>query len=112
MNQDIEHFRNLVSLAAVDGKIEEIERITLSKIAYERGISVERMNIMLKHADEYVYLIPQNNKEKDKQLKEMIEFALVDGDFAEAEKGLILTVGERLGFNADQLNLAINEQVN
>ena len=70
------------------------------------------MNVMLKHADEYVHLIPQNSHEKDKQLKEMIEFALVDGDFAEAEKGLILTVGERLGFNADELNLAINEQVN
>ena len=107
MNQDLEHFRNLVSLAAIDGKIEDIERVTLSKIAYERGISVERMNVMLKHADEYVYLIPQNNNEKDKQLKEMIDFALVDGDFAEAEKSLIITVGKRLGFTTAQLDSAI-----
>jgi len=111
MNQNIEHFRNLVSLAAVDGKIEEIERITLSKIAYDRGISVERMNVMLKHADEYVYLIPQNRNDRDKQLKDMIDFALVDGEFAEAEKGLIMTVGEKLGFTAEQLDSAISEQV-
>ena len=111
VNQDLEHFRNLVSLAAVDGKIEEIERITLSKIAYDRGISVNRMNVMLKHADEYVYLIPQNYAERDKQLKEMIDFALVDGEFAEAEKGLIMSVGEKLGFTSEQLNQAISEQM-
>lgn len=111
MNQDIEHFRNLVSLAAVDGKIEDIERITLSKIAYERGISVDRMNVMLKHADEYVYLIPQNMQERDRQLKEMIEFALVDGEFAQAEKGLIFSVGERLGFTVDQLNFTIDNHL-
>lgn len=111
MDQDLEHFRNLVSLAAIDGKIEEIERITLSKIAYERGISVNRMNIMLKHAHEYVYLIPQNHQDRDKQLREMIEFAVVDGEFAEAEKRLIITVGEKLGFTGQELNQAINQQV-
>lgn len=111
LDQDLEHFRNLVSLAAIDGKIEEIERITLSKIAYERGISVNRMNIMLQHANEYVYLIPQNYEEKDKQLKEMIDFALVDGEFADAEKTLIFSVGEKLGFTNDQLNKAIDEKL-
>lgn len=109
MNPDIEHFRNLVSLAAIDGKVEEIERITLSKIAYDRGISVERMHVMLKHADEYVYLIPQNKLEKEKQLQDMIDFALVDGEFAEAEKALILSVGEKLGFTKDALDKIIDE---
>ncbi len=108
MSQELEHFRNLVSLAAIDGKIEEIERITLSKIAYERGISVERMNVMLKHADEYTYIIPQNLQEKDKQIKDMIDFARVDNDFAEAEKSLILSVGEKLGFSLDELKKLIS----
>jgi len=103
MNQDIEHFRNLISLAAVDGKVEEIERVTLSKLAFEKGISVDRMNVMLKHADEYTLIIPQNNKDRDRQLQDMIDFALVDGEFAQAERGLIITVGERLGYSKDEL---------
>jgi uncharacterized tellurite resistance protein B-like protein len=111
MNQNLEHFRNLVSLAAIDGIIQDIERITLSKIAYEKGISVERMNIMLKHADEYAYLIPQNVEERDTQLKEMIDFALVDGDFAQAERGLIMSVGEKLGFTKEELNLTIDKKL-
>jgi uncharacterized tellurite resistance protein B-like protein len=100
----IEHFRNLVSLSAADGKIEETERIALSKIAYERGIPMDRMNVMLSHANEYTYLIPQNMIEREKQLEEMIEFAKVDGEFAKAELELISLVAERLGFTKQELD--------
>ena len=103
MTTEIEHFRNLVSLSAADGKIEETEKIALAKIAYERGIPIERMNIMLKHAEEYVYLIPQNMVEREKQLEEMIRFAHVDGEFAKAEYELIRHVAEKLGFTKDEL---------
>ncbi|MBA4055173.1 MAG: hypothetical protein C0490_10710 [Marivirga sp.] len=77
----LEHFRNLVSLSAADGKIEEVERVALSKIAYQLGIPLERLNVMLLKASEYVYLIPQNNEERERQLEEMISLAWVDGDF-------------------------------
>ncbi|GCC49975.1 hypothetical protein SanaruYs_01900 [Chryseotalea sanaruensis] len=104
MATEIEHFRNLVSLSAADGKIEESERIALSKIAYERGIPMDRMNVMLNRASEYIYLIPQNQLEKEKQLQEMIDFAMVDGEFAKAELDLISTVAERLGFKKEELD--------
>lgn len=100
----IEHFRNLVSLSAADGKIEETERVALSKIAYERGIPMDRMNVMLSHANEYTYLIPQNMIEREKQLEEMIQFAKVDGEFAKAELELISVVANRLGFSKEELD--------
>jgi uncharacterized tellurite resistance protein B-like protein len=100
----IEHFRNLVSLSAADGKIEETERIALSKIAYERGIPMDRMNVMISRANEYTYLIPQNMVEREKQLEEMIDFAKVDGEFAKAELELIALVAERLGFTKQELD--------
>ena len=81
----LEHFRNLVSLSAIDGKIEEVERVVLSKIAFEQGLPLDRLNLMLNRANEYIYLIPQNTEEREKQLEEMIKLALVDGDFAPAE---------------------------
>lgn len=104
MATEIEHFRNLVSLSAADGKIEESERIALSKIAYERGIPMDRMNVMLNRANEYIFLIPQNLIEREKQLQEMIDFAMVDGEFAAAELDLITTVAEKLGFSEEELN--------
>jgi uncharacterized tellurite resistance protein B-like protein len=104
MTTAIEHFRNLVSLSVADGTIEESERIALSKIAFERGIPVERMNVMLKKASEYKYLIPQNMFDREKQLEEMISFAKVDGKFCDAELDLITTVAERLGFSKEELN--------
>lgn len=103
MATEIEHFRNLVSLSAADGKIEEAERIALSKIAYERGIPMDRMNVMLNRASEYIFLIPQNTVEREKQLQDMIDFAKVDGEFAHAELELITTVAEKLGFTKEEL---------
>lgn len=104
MATDIEHFRNLVSLSAADGKIEETERVALSKIAYERGIPLDRLNVMLNHANEYTFLIPQNMIEREKQLEDMIQFAKVDGEFAKAELELISVVANRLGFSKEELN--------
>ena len=103
----IEHFRNLVSLIAADGKIEEIERVTLSKIAFSRGIPLDRFNVMLSKAHEYKYLIPQNHHEKELQLEEMINVALVDGDFSNKELELIIMVGEKLGFSKAELEKII-----
>jgi uncharacterized tellurite resistance protein B-like protein len=104
----LEHFRNLVSLIAADGKVEEVERVALSKIAYERGIPLERFNVMLNRANEYKYLIPQNNHDREKQLEEMIEVAMVDGEFAPAELELISMVADKLGFDKEQLNVIVN----
>lgn len=99
----LEHFRNLVSLSAADGKIEEVERVALSKIAYEHGIPLDRLNIMLQKAHEYIYLIPQNQHEREVQLEEMLQLAHVDGHFAPAELELIKMVGGKLGFSAAEL---------
>jgi uncharacterized tellurite resistance protein B-like protein len=103
----LEHFRNLVSLSAADGKIEEVERVALMKIAYEQGIPLDRVNVMLNRADEYKYLIPQNMNERESQLEQMIELALIDGDFAPAELELIAMVAEKLGFSKEEFDLII-----
>jgi tellurite resistance protein len=107
----IEHFRNLVSLSAIDGKIEEVERVALSKIAFEQGLPLERLNLMLNRASEYVYLIPQNNEEREKQLEQMIQLAFVDGEFAPAEKELIQMVAEKLGFTKVEFEAIVEGHV-
>jgi uncharacterized tellurite resistance protein B-like protein len=99
-----------VSLSAIDGKIEDIERVALSKIAFEQGLPLERLNLMLNRANEYIYLIPQNTEEREQQLEEMIKLALVDGDFAPAELELIEMVAEKLGFKKKELEVILETQ--
>jgi len=103
----LEHFRNLVSLSAIDGKIEEVERVALSKIAFEQGLALDRLKVMLDHAHEYTYLIPQNTEEREKQLEQMINLALVDGHFAPAELELIKIVGGKLGFSKKEVDVIL-----
>jgi len=108
----LEHFRNLVSLSAADGKIEEVERVALAKIAYENGISLERLNFMLTRANEYTYLIPQNSVDREKQLEQMIDLALIDGEFSPAERDLIESVAHKLGVSKAELDIIISAHLN
>ncbi|MEM6524849.1 MAG: hypothetical protein AAF693_13685 [Bacteroidota bacterium] len=105
----LEHFRNLVSLATADGKIEDVERVALSKIAYDIGLPLDRLNVMLEHGDEYVYFIPQNKQDKEKQLCDMILLAFADGDLAKAEFELIHLVGSRLDYSPPEVDRFIEE---
>lgn len=101
------HFRNLISLSVADGKIDDIERVALTKIAYELDIPLDRLNVMFDKAAEYKYLIPQNQHERENQLSEMIKLALLDGEFAPAELELIKMVGEKLGFTTEEFDQII-----
>lgn len=105
----LEHFRNLVSLAGADGVIKESERVALSKIAFDQGLALDRMNVMLSKSDEYAYIIPQNLKERDKQMDDMINLAMIDGEFVKAELDLINHVGIKLGFNSEEIKTRIKK---
>jgi uncharacterized tellurite resistance protein B-like protein len=104
----LEHFRNLVSISAADGRIEESEINSLARIASSLGIPFDRLQVMITHAHEYIHLIPQNNYERSKQLEDMIEIALVDGEFARAERELIHTVARKLGFTTEETQKVID----
>jgi tellurite resistance protein len=105
----LEHFRNLVSVAAADGKITESERDSLMRIATALNIPKERLEVMLAHSHEYFYLVPQNQQDKERQLAEMIDIALVDGEFVRSEKELIKTVAQKLGFTLIEAERIISE---
>lgn len=107
----LEHFRNLVSLAGADGIIKDSERVALSKIAFELGMQLDRMNVMLNHSQEYTYIIPQNIQDRDKQMCDMVDLAMVDGELAKVELDLIKTVGEKLGFNNEEVEIIIKKQL-
>ena len=105
----LEHFRNLISLSAADGKIADAERTSLTRIASVLGIPADRLQVMLAHAHEYIYLVPQNNKDRHKQLEEMMDIALVDGDFSHSERELIKSVAHKLGFTYEEADRVIDE---
>ncbi len=106
----LEHFRNLVALSAADGRIADVERSTLLRIATNQKIPVERVNIMLSKANEYAYLIPQNVRDREAQLDEMISLALVDGVLDEAELALITMVAEKLQFTREELQVILEQR--
>ncbi len=100
----LQHFRNLVSLSIADGKIHDKEKKALESIAEQHDIPLNRVEIMLGRAQEYIYFIPQNNQERESQLKQMLDFALIDGVFTQTEYDLILSVAKKLGFSKEEVD--------
>lgn len=98
----LEHFRNLVSLCAADGRIEAREKDSLIAIADALDIPRERLQVMLAHAHEYVHMVPQNSQDREKQLEDMIAIAFADGHFAPSERTLIKDVARKLGFSDEE----------
>ncbi len=103
----LQHFRNLVSLSIADGEIHDTERRALEKIAELQEIPLDRMELMLNHAEEYIYFIPQNNEDQELQLKQMVDLAIVDGEFTKQEYDLIITVAKKLGFTKEEADRVI-----
>ena len=107
----LEHFRNLISLSAADGKIKDAERTSLVRIANALDIPAERLQVMLDHAPEYIYLVPQNTDDRETQLEEMINLAFVDGEFSRSERELIKAVAHKLGFTHTEAEAVIEQLV-
>ena len=98
----LQHFRNLVSLSVADGEIHDAERKALESIAELHEIPLDRVEMMLNHAEEYIYFIPQNNEDRELQLKQMVDLAIIDGEFTKEEYDLIITVAKKLGFTKEE----------
>ncbi|MDH5474111.1 MAG: TerB family tellurite resistance protein [Cyclobacteriaceae bacterium] len=107
----LEHFSNLISIALADGIVKESERIALSKIAFDNGIHFDKMNDMLASSEEFTYIIPQNEKDRNKQLTDMIKLSMIDGELAKAELELILSVGSKLHFTPDEIKAKIKNHL-
>ena len=98
-----EHFKSLVAIAVSDSNLRKEEVDHLRFKAEKLGISEEEFNVLMEPGQEKSNFIPKNDTEKEKQLTEMIEVALVDGDFSEEEWEYFLRIGKRLGYSLGEI---------
>ena len=100
-----EQFLNLAAFALADSTLKSEEDALLKYKAEKMGISSSDYDLLIRKAatlngDAF---IPNNNEEKIQQLTEMIEIALVDGDFNEQEWEYFLDTGAKLGYSLGEI---------
>jgi len=105
----LEHFKNLVAVAAADGYLNFREREFLAERAEEFGLSNEEIDRLLLDAHQLQYLVPFNQVEREDQLNDAIFMSIIDGEIAEPEYKLCLNIAERLGLDKSLVDAMVDE---
>ena len=104
----LEHFANIVAVAASDGKISDEELELLKDRATEYGLSENDVNNLLDNAQSLEFIIPMNQVEREEQLSEAVLMSMIDGEIANEEYEICLKIAEKLGFNKKYLTYIID----
>ena len=104
----LEHFANLVAVAFSDGYLEEHEKEFLQERALDYGLPEDEVKKLFDMAAELVFVVPQNDEEKEEQLSDAVYMAMIDGEVHEKEYELCLTIAEKLDFRKKDLDYVID----
>ena len=110
----LHRFRNLMVLAAADGRMTDEEVVFLSLRASRWGITEEQFQESLEFAKsrQADLEFPPNKQEQREMLADMLRMMAVDGELSGIERRLFAVAAATLGFERDELNTLIDHVVN
>ena len=100
----LEHFVNLVAIAAADGYLDAREREFLAERAEENGMKAAEFDSIISDADKLQFVVPLNQIECEDQLNDAIFMSMVDGDISEQEYNLCVGLANRLGIDQQEVD--------
>ncbi len=104
----LEHFANIVAVAASDGKITNEELELLKDRAIEYNLTEKDVNNLIDNAKSLEFIIPMNQIEREEQLSEAVLMSMIDNKIDEKEYDICLKIAEKLGFDKKYLNYIID----
>jgi uncharacterized tellurite resistance protein B-like protein len=107
-------FRNLLLVAASDGRMSEAELRMLSHRAAEWGITDDQFEDAIQDAirGRAMLTLPAEPAERSEMLKDMIRMMAADGRLEKHEKELFALASVALGVGTDALNQLIDSVLN
>lgn len=98
------HFRNLIMLSRVDGKVGPEEKSLLARIASRLGITDEEVKEIQDDENNYPMIPPVSIEERYERLIQLVEMICVDGKVENNEDLLAHRYGIALGLTQEQLD--------
>lgn len=99
MKIKIEHYKNLVAIAAADGYLNNREREFLADRALELGLAEGEVKAIMAEADMLQYNVPLNQEDGEDQVNEAVFMSIIDGEISSQEYQLCLLLADRLGID-------------
>lgn len=103
----LEHFVNLVAIAAADGYLDAREREFLAERAEENGMRAEEFNNIIEDADKLQFVVPLNQVAREEQLNDAVFMSIVDGEISDTEYHLCISLANRLGIDAREVDAVV-----
>lgn len=98
------HFRNLIMLARIDGKVADEEKDLLARISSRLGLTDEQVKEVMNDANSYPMIPPVSREERYERLIQLTQMICVDGVVDPKEDILIHRYGIALGFTQERLD--------
>ena len=92
------HIKNLIEIATADGKFAEEENDLLTRIAARNGISRSRLDEIRSSRGSISLEIPKDDKEKFRQMYELVHMMIVDREIHPEEARLCELFASKFGY--------------
>ena len=99
-HQRLGQLKNLVMLAAADGRFTDSELAVLLAVASREHISPEDFNKVIDDPDSANIVLPEDEDTKLNYLRDMVALMMIDGDLDEQELAICKVYAIALGYNS------------
>lgn len=106
-NIKVEHFENLVAMAAADGHMDSDEIDFLAEKAEEFGLDPSEIESILSNPHELEFKLPTTHEEKEEQLSDAVFMAMIDGSIHEKEYAMCINFANKLGLSQNDVDQII-----
>ena len=102
------HMKNLIEMAAVDGKFDEIEYDLLKTIAKRNGISESQLAKIRQSPGDIQFQLPPDKKTRFDQLYDLVHMMTVDKSIHDEELNLCNLFAVKFEFKRDKVKEIID----
>lgn len=104
----LEYFKNLIAIAAADGKLEDAEKRFLLAKAQEFNLPTEQVSDFIQHADQLDFVIPKDRLNREEHLTDIVIMSMVDGELRKEEYDLCITIAEKLELSSKDVDAIVS----
>lgn len=98
------HFRNLVMIARVDGKIDPEEVVLLTRMARRLSLTEAQVTEICENIDQYPMIPPISKEDRLERYIRLVQMVMINGKVSDDERRLAVKYGVELGIDENEVD--------
>lgn len=105
------HFKNLVRMAAADGRIDREEYDHIVNIAKRYDTTDKEIDKVLKNPAKIKFIMPDSMEERLEQVQDLVSVIMITGEIYPNELLVCKKLARKLGFNDSIVKMLLSEMI-